>query len=118
MSQNNIRPFTPEDIFYVVGVAKRFTEGRGKIFNEGSFCSYLLDVQSRGMILMMDSDGDTIGLCAILETEDGFTGNKAMVRTDIWIEPEYRGQGLTKLFYTRLKEIGDTLQFKEYSWEN
>lgn len=118
MQPYNIRPFTAADDLYAIGVAKRFSESKGYTFNEECFVVYLQDMFDKGIILILEDEGDTIGMCAVIEVTNHFTGNKTMFRKDIWIEPEYRGKGLTNLFYDRLKEIGGMLEFKEYSWEN
>lgn len=113
--QYTVKAFEEADLFTVIEFGKEFWNRTD--FDEDACARYICDVYGHGIILMAFDGDKPIGTILAIESMNHFNGKKVMYRTDVFVVPDYRGKGVAKLLHTRLKEIGHTLGFEEYTWE-
>jgi L-amino acid N-acyltransferase YncA len=94
-----------------------FTEQMGKVPNDDVFVAYVEKIEKNGLIIVIEDDLKVVGLAAVIESQNHHTGAKVLYRTDIFVDPELRGQGIASRLNAHLKQMGEALGFEEYSWE-
>jgi L-amino acid N-acyltransferase YncA len=116
MPQYNIRRYTKDDLPFLMQMHWDFTAQMGKVPNDDVFKAYVEKINEHGLIIVIEDD-KVVGLAAAVESQNHHTGAKVLYRTDIFVDPTLRGQGIASLLNNKLKEIGNALGFQEYSWE-
>jgi L-amino acid N-acyltransferase YncA len=94
-----------------------FTAQMGKTPNDDVFKAYVEKINKNGLIIIIENEEKVVGLAAAIESQNHHTGAKVLYRTDIFVDPTLRGQGIASRLNAHLKQIGEALGFEEYSWE-
>jgi L-amino acid N-acyltransferase YncA len=94
-----------------------FTAQMGKAPNDDVFKAYVEKINKNGLIIIIENEEKVVGLAAAIESQNHHTGAKVLYRTDIFVDPTLRGQGIASRLNAHLKQIGEALGFEEYSWE-
>lgn len=116
MQRFKIRPYTPEDTDHIVEFGRQFWNNE-LTFNAPHLRAYVVQIASVGIVMVAESEGKPIGCILAYQTDNHFTGGKIMYRSDIFVVPSARKNGVARLMMERLKEIGTELKFDEFSWE-
>lgn len=115
MQPFNIRLFKSEDADQIILFAREFWNKPD--FNEDFCRKYLTKISELGIVLIAEDGNKMIGVILAFESENHFTGAKVLYRSDVFVDKNHRNKGVCKALQVRLKEIGETVGFDEYSWE-
>ena len=115
-----IRPGIPEDVHNIFDLLARSAEAQG---SPGSLCvdveSLLHDgfgEQPRFHVLIAASDGHAVGLALYFFTYSTWVSTKGLYLEDLYVEPEYRRQGIARALMLELAKIARDNGCGRFQW--
>jgi predicted N-acetyltransferase YhbS len=116
MQTYKIREYDENDMPRILEMATQFCDSKNIKLEAGSFADYTRRVYKDGMVFVAEADGKAVGAMGILLTTNPFTGARTMMQTDLFVDKDYRNQGIGPALQQRAKEFSNQLGIEELTW--
>tara|TARA_B100000886_G_C20219006_1_gene405660 strand:- start:9 stop:479 length:471 start_codon:yes stop_codon:yes gene_type:complete len=117
---NKIRPSTREDIDLIIEFIKKlakYEKMQDKVFLEKrNLEKYLFGDKPFAEVLVIEHDSLAVGFALFFHNFSTFEGRPGLYLEDLFILPEFRGNGLGKLTLQKLAEIARERNCARFEW--
>ena len=118
--KNQIRFSTPDDIDLIISFIKKlakYEKMQEQVFLEkSSLEKYLFGDKPLAEVLILEHNSIEVGFALFFHNFSTFEGRPGLYLEDLFILPEYRGNGLGKLALQRLAAIARERNCARFEW--
>lgn len=117
---HQIRFATPQDIdqiiFFIHAIAEYEKLEKKVVLKKESLFNYLFGERKFAEVLMLQQDEKDVGFALFFHNFSTFEGRPGLYLEDLFILPEYRGNGLGKATLKRLAQIARERDCARFEW--
>jgi GNAT superfamily N-acetyltransferase len=86
------------------------------VADEAMLAEFLFGERPYAEVLIAEVDGDIAGFCLFFHNFSTFLGKPGIYIEDIFVRPEYRGQGIGKKFFAEISAIAESRNCGRVEW--